>query len=55
LRLDPPNDLEHGKTGERGIIGTDPLSNRAINQDILKRNDRAAGRVARAVSSPDRS
>jgi hypothetical protein len=56
VRFDPPKDLDPGKTAEVGIMkGIDTLRNRVINQANLKRNDRAAGRVARAVSAPDRS
>jgi len=55
MRFDPPKDLDPGKTGEGGIAGMDPLRNCLMNQANLKRNDRAAGRVARAVSAPDRS
>jgi hypothetical protein len=55
VRFDPPKDLEPGKSDECGITGMDTLRNRAISQESLKRNDRAAGRVARAVSAPDRS
>ena len=55
VRFDPPKDLDPGKIGEGGITGMDPLRNCLMNQENLKRNDRAAGRVARAVSAPDRS
>jgi hypothetical protein len=56
VRFDPLKDLDPGKTAEVGIIrGIDSLRNCVIKQEILKRNDRAAGRVARAASAPDRS
>jgi hypothetical protein len=56
VRFDPLKDLDPGKTAEVGITkGIDTRRNRAINQHSLKRNDRAAGLVARAVSAPDRS
>ena len=56
MRFDPPKDLDPGKTAEVGIIkGIDTLRNCVVKLEILKRNDRAAGRVARAVSAPDRS
>jgi hypothetical protein len=47
MRFDSLKDLDPGKTAEVGIIrGIDTRRNRAINQESLKRNDRAAGRVA---------
>jgi hypothetical protein len=57
VRFDPLKDLDRGKTAEVGIIKgiVDTLRNCVIRREILKRNDRAAGRVARAVSAPDRS